>query len=218
MKRIFGLAAASAIVLAASFGGAQAQCSTVSGGPAFTVDVSRPAATYRPATAETLLAQAHANAASLGLGRGVLGLTVNRYDFGLRVTVDSVPAATGFCGWLRAVTVAVAANPEVLYDGRYAPDTCQRGAIIGHENEHVAAFRDAIAEAAPRIDAALHGAALPQSVVAPTSAAAEEAYARAIRAALEPVLDAVRARAQAANAQIDTPAHYAEVFRRCNAW
>src|SRR5665213_2289998 len=161
VNRIFAVVAVSAIVLAASLGGARAQCSAVPGGPAFTVDLGRPAAIYMPATADTLLTQAHANAASLGHGRGVLGLTVNRYDFGLRVTVGSVPAATGFCAWLRAVTVAVAANPEVLYDGRYAPDTCQRGAIIDHENEHVAVFRDAIAEAAPMIEAALRRAALP---------------------------------------------------------
>jgi hypothetical protein len=218
VNRIFGLAAVSAIILAASFDGAQAQCPAIPGGPAFTVDVGRPMATYKSATADTLLTEAHANAASLGHGRGVLGLTVNRYDFGLRVTVDSVPTATGFCAWLRAVTIAVAANPEVLYDGRYAPDTCQRGAIIDHENEHVAVFRDAIAEAAPMIEAALHRAALPQSLVVRATADAEEAYARAIRAAVEPVLDAARARAQAANAQIDTPLHYAEVFRRCNAW
>ena len=218
MNSIFGLAAASALVLAASLGAAEAQCSAIPGGPIFTVDVGQPGTAYRAATSDMLLTQAHANAASLGSGRGVLGLTVNRYDFGLRVAVDSIPTATGFCTRLRAVTVAVAANPEVLYDGRYAPATCQRGAILDHENEHVAVFRDAISAAAPVIDAALRGAALPPSLAARTPAAAEEAYAGAIRAAVEPVLDAVRSRAQAANAQIDTPAHYAEVFRRCNSW
>jgi hypothetical protein len=39
-----------------------------------------------------------------------------------------------------------------------------------------------------------------------------------IRDVMDPILDAVRDRTQEANNRIDTPSHYAAVFRRCASW
>lgn len=197
---------------------AAGQCPSPPAGPSFTVDVRDSPVAYRLAAAETLLAQAKTNGTPLGRGRGVLGLTVNRYDLRIRVAVDSAGAEGGYCAQLRSATITVGAQPEVMVDGRFAPGTCQQTAILDHENEHVAVFRDAIGRAAAAIAAAVRGGALPPSLRVATQSEAEEVYARAIRAALDPVMDAARRDAQEANGRLDTPAHYAEVFRRCADW
>ena len=184
-----------------------------------TVSVGEPAITYRlAATAETLAEQAKSNGTRLGRGRGVLGLTVNRYGLRIRVAVDAYRAEGGVRAYLRYRRDAVGAEPEIFVDGRYASETCQERAILDHESEHVAVFREAIARAAPAIDAALRAGALPAAILVTARNDLEAAYVRVIRDALDPVLDAVRARAQAGNSRLDTPENYAEIFRRCSAW
>lgn len=197
---------------------ARAHCAPTQGAPLVTADLRQPPVAYRASTGSALRAQAQANGTPLGRGGGILGLTVNRYDVGMHVAVAATRDGGEYCATLRSASIAFAAEPQVLFDERFAPDSCQRTAILAHESEHVAVFRDAIAAAAPEIEAALHGAALPPAIRAASPSDAEEAYARAIRAALDPVLAAIRERTAAANAAIDTPAHYAEVFSRCAAW
>lgn len=220
MTRIFQFAAG----LALAFGvwpvaTAFAQCSPPAAMTDFTVSIGEPAVAYRlAATAETLAEQARLNDTKLGGGRGVLGLTVNRYDLRIRVVVELHRANGGYCASLRSAAITVGAQPEIFIDGRFAAGTCQERAILDHESGHVAVFRDAIADAAPALDAALRGRALPAAILVTAQNQSEAAYVRAIRDALEPVLDAVRAQAQRGNNRLDTPERYAEVFRRCSAW
>jgi hypothetical protein len=220
LRRRFPFAAAVALFFGVwPVAAARAQCSPPPGMASFTVAVSEAAVVYGlAATAEALAAQARSNGTRLGHGRRVLGLTVNRYDLRIRIAVDAHRTADGYCAYLRSAAIVAGAQPEIFVDGRFAAGTCQRAAILDHENEHAAIFRDAIARAAPAIDAAVRGAAVPAAMLVASQDEAEAAYGRAIRAALDPVLDAVRARAQVGNGRLDTPDHYAEIFRRCSDW
>jgi hypothetical protein len=220
VSRIFGFVAALAALLGTvPLAAALAQCPAPLAAPSLTVALREPPVAYRlAATPEMLMTQAADNATPLGQGRHVLGLTLNRYDLRIGIEVESTRVESGYCAHLRAATITLAAQPEILVDGRYTAGTCQQRAILDHENEHVAVFRGALSRAAPAIDAMLRGGALPSALRVAARADAQTAYARAIDAALEPAFAAIRSRAQQDNSRLDTPANYAEVFRRCAAW
>jgi cation transport regulator ChaB len=194
---------------------ALAECAISSTTPAVAVQVLEPPATYRLAEpSETLLATAQQIGTALGRGRSLLGFTLNRYEHQILVATEGDGAG---CMRLRSASVVVGASPEVLVDGRFARGTCQHEAILEHENEHVAVFREAVGHYAPMIDAALHQQ-LPSSIRAATEEEARKAYTRTIRDALDPWLDAIRRRAQDGNNRLDTAENYVQVFRRCPFW
>ena len=140
---------------------ARAHCAPTQGAPLVTADLRQPPVAYRASTGSALRAQAQANGTPLGRGGGILGLTVNRYDVGMHVAVAATRDGGEYCATLRSASIAFAAKPQVLFDERFAPEHASARPSSRHESEHVAVFRDAIAAAAPEIEAALHGAALP---------------------------------------------------------
>ena len=183
--------------------------------PAIDVRVTEPPAAYRlAAPSDALSASAERAGTALGRGKRLLGFTLNRYEQQIVVVTE---AAGGGCFRLRSASLAIGAYPEVLVDGRFARRTCQQDAILAHENEHVAVFRESVMHYAPMIDAALREA-LPYSIRVATEEGARTAYVRIVRAAVEPWLDAIRQRAQDGNDRLDTPENYVRVFRRCPSW
>jgi hypothetical protein len=197
---------------------ASAECLTSPIAPSFTLDILTPPVNYKLDQAtETLSARARENGTALGRGSRLLGLTVNQYDVQIVVAVDRSPGS-GSCTTLQKVGITAAPDLEVLVDGRFKAGSCQQRAIIDHENEHVAVFRDAIAYYEPAMVEALRGARLPSALPVAADGDAADDYAAMIRGVIAPVLDQVRRRTQEANNRIDTPSHYAAVFRRCASW
>lgn len=168
-------------------------------------------------SSDALSARAVENGTALGRGSSLLGLTLNRYDLQVSVEADGEPAEAGYCARLRSASIVIAARPEVLVDRRFSRGTCQQRAILEHENHHVAVFREAIGHYLPVIEATLRSA-LPLSLRVPTNQEARDGYARVIRVALIPSLDAIRSRAQDGNRSLDTAQNYARLFRRCASW
>lgn len=211
------------IIFAAAWGAlpvaaALAACPSDAAEPALTVTIGAPPVIYRlDETAATLAARASENGTALGRGRGLLGLTVNRYDVHITVVTENLRADGAACARLHAAQISVVPATEVLVDHRFAAGTCQRQAILDHENQHVAIYRNALAQVVPAAEAAIRQA-LPPALAATPDQPAEGAYARLIQDALDPVLAAVRARAQDGNSSIDTAESYASVFRRCPSW
>jgi hypothetical protein len=198
---------------------ARAECDSTAVVPSVTLDILTPPANYRLDQAtETLSARARENGTALGRGSRLLGLTVNQYDVRVDVTLVRSREAGRSCATLQNATITAAPDLEVLVDGRFKSGSCQQRAIIDHENEHVAVFREAIAYYEPAMVDALHLARIPSSLPISTNRDPADAYAAMIQGVIAPILDAVRQRSQDANSRIDTPSHYATVFRRCASW
>ena len=173
---------------------------------------------YRVVTGDMLATRAQQSGTFLGAGRRVLGLTVNQYHLDLAIETETGrDGPDGACSRLRMVNVTPIVAPEVLIDGRFPLGSCQRQAILDHEFQHVAVFRDSLAHEAPAFDVALRSA-LPPSIPVTAGRRPEEAYADLVRAALKPLIDEVSRRADDANRRLDTPESYASVLRRCPSW
>jgi len=198
-----------------SIAAARAGCDEPAAPAAVALNVDERPTVYRLAESGAALAvRARATGTAIGHGDRLLGYTVNRYE--PAIALETAIAAPG-CAVLRSAIVTVAAATEVLADRRFGPGTCQQAAILDHENQHVAVFREAIAQYAPAMAAALRRA-LPASLVASTRSDADAAYARQIGEVLAPWLDAARARAADGNRRLDAPESYARTFRRCASW
>jgi hypothetical protein len=198
---------------------AWAHCQATPVAPSFTLDILTPPVTYKLDEAtETLSARARENGTALGRGSRLLGLTVNQYDVRIDVAVDRSRETGGRCATLQNVTITAAPDLEVLVDGRFKSGSCQQRAIIQHENEHVAVFREALAYYEPAMADALRRAKLPTALPDLADRDPAGSYSTMIRDVMDPILDAVRDRTQEANNRIDTPSHYAAVFRRCASW
>jgi hypothetical protein len=198
---------------------AQAECDAIPAAPSITLDIQTPPVRYKLSEAtETLSARARENGTALGRGSRLLGLTVNQYDLQIVVTLDRERVAGDSCATLRNASITASPDLEVLADGRFKARSCQQRAIVDHENEHVAVFREAIAYYEPAMEDALRQARLPSALLVAGDSDPERDYAAMIRGVLAPVLDAVRRRTQEANDRIDTAEHYAAVFRRCSSW
>ncbi len=198
---------------------ARAACNSTAVAPAVTLDIPTPPVDYRLHEAtETLSVRARENGTALGQGSRLLGLTVNQYDVRIDVALDRTRDGGGSCATLQNATITAAPDLEVLVDGRFKAGSCQQRAIIDHENEHVAVFREAIAYYEPAMEEALHMARLPSSLPITADRDPSDAYAAMIQGVIAPILDAVRSRTRDANSRIDTPTHYAAVFRRCASW
>jgi hypothetical protein len=180
---------------------------------AIVVDVPDEPVLYVAASDAALAARAQESGTALGRGASLLGFTTNAYD--RRIAVEVAGDGDG-CARLRSLRVTIAATIEVLIDRRFAEGTCQRQAILAHENEHVAVFREAAAHYAPLIAAALR--ARLGEIRAATTQQARDTYMRNVDASLRPWLDAIRWRAQDGNDRLDTPQSYARVFRQCPSW
>jgi hypothetical protein len=216
-RRIFfaGVLALSAFPMSSAW----ADCRSIPIAPSVRLDILTPPVNYTlDAATETLSARARENGTALGKGSRLLGLTVNQYDVRIDVALDRSRETGEWCATLKNAAVAAAPNLEVLVDGRFESGSCQQQAIIDHEKEHVAAFREALAYYEPAMEDALRRARLPSAL--PISADRDPAntYEAMVQETIAPILDAVRRRSQDANGHIDSPSHYAAVFRRCASW
>ena len=124
---------------------ARAECQTSQAAPSFTLEIAKTPVSYKLNEAtETLSTRARENGTALGRGSRLLGLTVNEYDLQIVVALDRNHLAGGRCATLQNAAITASSELEVLVDGRFEAGTCQQRAIVDHENEHVAVFREAL--------------------------------------------------------------------------
>ncbi|HEX3972507.1 MAG TPA: hypothetical protein VHX19_14350 [Stellaceae bacterium] len=147
------------------------------------------------------------------------GLTIGRYDLEVTVNTDSMRDGSGYCAQLRAAHVEIGLKQlDVIVDRRFAPDSCERHAVLDHEAQHVEVFREAVRYYMPALERALAQTSLPLNLHVPDRNVARAAYLRPITDALKPVFDAINGRARDGNTRLDMPGSYAAVFERCKHW
>jgi len=105
----------------------------------------------------------------------------------------------------------------VLIDRRYAEGSCERGAILAHELEHVAINAEAVRAGERPLRERL-GAAIRRWRGRWVPEERQAAIGDALQGAASAALAEVRGSAAARHARIDTPRAYARTQRRCRGW
>jgi hypothetical protein len=171
------------------------------------------------ASSKDLVARAASGGLAARKGEAPIGLTLGRYGLDITAQVDFRTSGNVTCAALRGTHVTVGLKQlDVLVDRRYAVGSCQREAVLAHEAQHVAVFREALLAYLPLLVQRLASAPLPQTFALADRGKARSIFLDAISAVAQPILTAIDARANAANAALDTEASYADVARRCAEW
>ena len=213
---IVALAAGLFLLPAAAF----ASCPANVGAPALSVAINDPPVHYNFDLDSTALVQIASENGMPGLkGEIPFGLTIGRYDLEVTVNTASLRDGGGVCAELRAAHVEIGLKQlDVIVDRRFAPNSCERQAVLDHEGQHVEVFRAALRHYLPTLQRALAQTALARNIPVADRNAARAAFLGPITDALKPVFAAINTRAHEGNMRLDTPESYAAVFSRCRHW
>jgi hypothetical protein len=199
---------------------ALAACARTPTEPRITIVVKDPPIHYRFDVATPALAQsARENGVPVLDDEIPLGLTIGRYDLGITVQAELQNSAGATCAELHGARIEIGLKQlDVLVDRRFAQGSCQRDAVLAHEGQHVAAFREALRYYLPIAAQTLATAPLPERLIVTARQDARASFLDPITELMQPILAAMSARATAANAALDTPQNYADVLRHCASW
>lgn len=231
MKARPRVAMAGAVVLAAALLGAAsaeparaAVCKTPPQPASIEVNVAEPDVVFDHALSKPELAKlAKEHGHGHTKGSTVFGLTAGQLKSQLSVHSLLEKRRDGVhCGWpARVIATAGYDGPIAVYVAREHPTgSCQYEAVLGHEMEHVAVFKDALRGYEKRLRKAL-GRALANGSF-PVTGRDREAVQAAVGKRFEAAFK--RAVAEAAkerdrrNARLDTPESYRRTRNLCRSW
>lgn len=197
-----------------------ASCPANVGTPALSVAIKDPPVHYNFDLDSAALVQIASENGMPGLkGEIPFGLTIGRYDLEVTINSDSRRDGGSYCAELRAAHVDIELKQlDVIVDRRFAPNSCQRQAVLDHEGQHVEVFREALRYYLPALERAFAHTALPHSLLVADRNAARAAYLGPVTDALKPIFAAINSRAHDGNMRLDSPESYAAVFKRCPQW
>jgi len=123
------------------------------------------------------------------------------------------------CVYPDRIVLTVSTEQRVFVDVRYREGSCERAAVLAHENEHVRINRASVHahEGALRRAVAEALAAHPY-YLAPSSRPLQEAYLAPIQDRIKPLTKAIRDDADRHHAALDSPASYGATRERCRDW
>ena len=169
----------------------------------------------------TLAALARATS-DTGPGRSQ-GLTVVESRLGYTSEVHSQKENGRLCVWMEAVGVDLTpASVEIIIPSEYPEGSCEYDAILLHEREHERVYQERVAAAVAEIRGALISAkwlpARGNPVEAADQASAEVALNAKIHKVVDPAYANYKEELGAAQAELDKPALYQWVSKRCSGW
>jgi len=159
---------------------------------------------------------------SVGSGKAQ-GLTEVEGQVSFRTLVNGDTAGGRTCVWFDEVHVDLTpASVQIFVPREYREGSCEDLAILAHEREHERVHHEALAAAAKDVEIALEGARWLPSRGNPLEAedreAAEKELNAKIRKVVTPVYESYKENLRAAQAELDKPALYEWVSKRCSAW
>ncbi len=146
-----------------------------------------------------------------------VGLTTAKLSDKVAVETSGIEEqSTGRVCVRPSVRVELSATPMTVYIGReIAGDSCRAAAALGHEQKHVAVYREELAHIATDVRATLKAAYGNRVLYYRSRAEAKRATDAAISAEIGPLLDRMAGQIKARQREIDSPEEYAQVSAAC---
>jgi hypothetical protein len=152
-------------------------------------------------------------------GRDAQGLTFQKLSLAIAAELRYRDSGGGRCIYPDRIVATVTSEQRVFVDIRYPEGSCERRAVLDHEEEHVRINRAAAhaREGSLRRAVETFLAAHPYFRV-PSGQAVQDAYMVPLRDRLTPILNTIRDEANANHAKLDSPSSYAATRARCRHW
>jgi hypothetical protein len=153
-------------------------------------------------------------------GRDAEGLTFQRLSLAVAAELRYRDIGDGKrCVYPDRIVATVTSAQRVFVDIRYPEGSCERKAVLDHEEEHVRINRAAAHSREGSLRRAVETflAAHPYHLV-PSGRAVQDAYLVPLQERLKPILNATRDEANAHHAKLDSPSSYAATRARCQHW
>jgi hypothetical protein len=213
-----------AVLVATAAGGrpaaAEATCPQPKKPPTLELDIKQGTVKYDFTRNAEQLAALGGDIGGASAGGRLNGLTRSSLSYEIRVSVRAQGRAGAYCGYLDGAKISMGYREfEVYVNSRYPAGSCPHGAVLAHENEHVAVHRrallDAEADLRARILAAMGKAPIVQGA---TMDQVRDRHMARLEAVLGEIMTIISTDAKQRNAPLDTPENYRRVSKRCSRW
>ena len=151
------------------------------------------------------------------------GLTEVEHQLAFHTLVNMEMARGRACVWFDEVHVDLTpASIQIFVPREYPEDSCEYLAVLAHEREHERVHQERLTAAVKEIEDALTAAkwlpAKGNPIEAADRAEAEAALNLKIRKVVTPVYERYKEELTTAQAELDKPALYQWVSKRCSGW
>lgn len=151
------------------------------------------------------------------------GLTRARLAMQLQFTVDTGTLTNGSLPvWLMSVNLKLYYRSITQWiANEYPRESCEYRETVIHEDEHVRVDREILEQYAPEMRSALIYSFIPTQdnpIFAASRDVGEQQIQGILVRILQPVYQDLRRELYQANNDLDTPAHYQQVYERCSNW
>lgn len=157
-----------------------------------------------------------------GPGARVLGAANAGLEFGWGMDMQSMHSGGGHCVWVARLRLTVRyPSPDIYIAREYRKGSCEYRAILAHEEEHVRISRATIKRYLPRLHMLLTSLRIPTAlrpIHAASLAQAEQDLSALMRDLVHPVYREMARALTREQADLDSPASYRRLFRRCRDW
>jgi hypothetical protein len=157
-----------------------------------------------------------------GRERQILGTTNSGLKLRWSISYQIRDWKNVYCFWVASAEVEISYHQlDVNIASEYEPGSCQYGAVLDHEYEHVQVAQSVMQPYTRQIQQALTSLAIPTShlpSVANSPEDAREEVEEVFRRTLGPVREKIDRLLQVNQAVVDTKENYRKTFRRCEKW
>ena len=158
-----------------------------------------------------------------GSGLKTQGLTTIKHSMATHTRFSTATNSSAVYAWYDDVILEVSVSSIVIHiPSEYAPGSCEYEIVLEHERGHGRAAREQAVEFAGKLERALMVSEnIPtrfDPVIAPDIAAAAEQLKIAIDKVVNPVYERYEADEKEAQAKLDRPDPYDQVYRKCSNW
>ncbi|MBF0393572.1 MAG: hypothetical protein HQL38_12910 [Alphaproteobacteria bacterium] len=147
-----------------------------------------------------------------------VGLTVAAYGYRLSMGAKAWRRSDGaWCQWISNLRVEVSIPEQTVYVAReYPAGSCEYGAVIEHENEHVRLNESILRNFGAQLGRPLRAAVDRMNPIVASENSSE--IPRPLKTTLERLMRDLEADRARANAAIDTEQNYRATSTRCRNW
>lgn len=152
----------------------------------------------------------------------VLGLAQTDLTFSWKVGFEHVEVPGGHCFWVRRVALTLHHPvPDIYVAREYPRGGCNYRAILAHEEAHVRTTRTVIDRYRTRLHWVLTSLRIPTAErprLTDSPEQAEQEIGALMRELAEPVFEEIAGALREAQARLDSPRSYRQVFASCRRW
>lgn len=152
-------------------------------------------------------------------GRVTLGLTVPKIGTKWQIGWSTLSRGPTHCAYITKANVSLSIDSMTVYVARnYPQGSCEFGAVLVHENEHVRLYRSIMQANAPKLEDLLRQELSRMGPTLIRGSDSRPPSTERLNRVVETFVNRMYQEFERANGAIDTPENYERTHRRCQNW